>query len=90
MSHQYTVTAYSTKANQTIRQFNLEGGRNNQFTLQEARLWAEAFAIQLNREQRLDADDWVGRVQHEDQGMHTYVDAMNTQFAGPVIENPDE
>ena len=87
---QYIVTAYSTQANQTIRQFNLEGGQNNQFTLAEAKLWAESFAITLNKEARLDTQDWVGRVQYEEQGIHTYVDAMNSQFAGDIVENPDD
>lgn len=89
MAHNFTVTAYSTKANQTVRQFNLEGGRNNQFTESEAKLWAEAFAKRLNQEQRLDADDWVGRVVYEDHGIHTYVDAMNNQYAGNIEENPE-
>jgi hypothetical protein len=87
---QYIVTAYSTQANQSIRQFNLEGGQNNQFTESEAKLWAESFAIQLNREARLDAQDWVGRVQLEEHGIHTYVDAMNSQFSGDIIENLDD
>jgi hypothetical protein len=88
MAQQFTVWAYSQKANQSLRQFQLNDKTNVPMkNLAEAKLWAESFAIQLNKQARLEATDWVGRVEYQELGIQTYVDAMNKLTVTPTVDN---
>ena len=72
MSFEYTVYAYSPTLNQKMRQFNLEGGQNNQYHDPIlAQQWADSFASQLNRQANQGVTDWQAQVAYEDLGIHT-------------------
>jgi hypothetical protein len=76
MSQQWIVEAFSTKANQSQRQFNLENmqGPRDQA---EALLWAQGFALRLNQEQSLGATDWEARVSYQQVGIDTLINHLN-------------
>lgn len=79
MAYEYTVWAKSTKLNQQVRQFHLSNLQNKSFNDQRtADLWAASFAEQLNKQNHLGATDWQGVVKHQDVGIHTLVNSMNT------------
>lgn len=70
---EYTIYAYSAKANQEVREFNLQTtqtnpGANNKIYSQQI---AEAFAYRLNQQGYLKQTDWVGRVKQERLGFET-------------------
>jgi hypothetical protein len=72
MSLEYTVYAYSPSLNQTLRQFNLDGGVNNpHLTEEQANQWATGFAAQLNQQTNMGATDWQAVVKYEELGIQT-------------------
>jgi hypothetical protein len=66
----YTIWAYSPSLNEWQRQFDLHN-ITPEHTAADADLWAESFAITLNREHRGQATDWQGRIRWEDTGIIT-------------------
>ena len=58
---EYIIKAYSSKANQTQRQVNLMSAHPS--TERDAIMWANSFAQQLNQQQMLGSNDWVGQIE---------------------------
>jgi hypothetical protein len=58
---EYIIKAYSSKANQTQRQVNLMSAHPT--TERDAQMWANSFAQQLNQQQMLGSNDWVGQIE---------------------------
>jgi hypothetical protein len=66
---QYVIEAYSPTAHQTIRQVSLNNmAITPETNKRQAEQTAQAFALTLNSQQKLQATDWVGRATLKDLG----------------------
>ena len=70
MQSGYIIEAYSPSLNESHRWFNLHD-LDVVTDESKAKLYAEAFAIRLNREQKNYATDWIGRYSWQDMGIET-------------------
>lgn len=71
MAQIYTVEAYSSSLNQTVRQFDLTNIVNENTTLAEAQLAAQRFADLQNRNFYMHACDWQAHVVYQQVGIET-------------------
>jgi hypothetical protein len=66
---QYVIEARSVTANQTIRQVSLNAmSITPETNKRQAEQTAQAFALTLNQQSKLQATDWVGRATLKDLG----------------------
>jgi hypothetical protein len=77
MREEYVIQAYSPSKNQTIREFNLEMGNPSITNKAQADQIANAFAARLNQQQYLKATDWRAKVEWQQLGMETFINAQN-------------
>ena len=68
---QYVIEAYSPTAQQTVREFNLEGGLRVITQHNEALMAAAFFAARMNRDQYLQATDWQPKFSLQTTGIET-------------------
>ena len=62
MTTQYIIEAFSTAANQSIREFSLQDLKNIEIQNPVlAQRMADSFAARLNQQAYLNQTDWVGR-----------------------------
>lgn len=71
MREEFVIQAYSPSKHQTVREINLEMGNPSIINQNTAQQLAEAFAIRLNRQRHLQANDWVAKVEWQQLGIET-------------------
>lgn len=85
---QTTIYARSQLINQEVRLFNLERQQNIPWTQDQQRI-ADDFANRLRQQMYGGVQDWVGVVRTEDLGIHTFIQAQNSQTPTAPLIGPD-